>query len=297
MKYIFFGTPEFAAIVLEKLIVGGFIPTAVVCNPDRPVGRKKIITAPAVKQLIREKRREESVQIFQPEDLSSLASRLSPLHPDLFIVASYAKIIPSDILNIPRLGAIGVHPSLLPKYRGASPIQSAILNGENESGVTLYRMDEKMDHGPILASAKRKEERGKSNYAELQKELAALGGDLLVETLPKFIAGKITPREQDHTQATFTKKFTTEDGFVAEHDLLCALRGEGTFATAIERKIRALNPEPGAWTRVREERGKRKEEKRVKLLRAHIVDGALVLDEVQIEGKNPSNSIPTELGK
>src|SRR6266481_8138985 len=151
MKYVFFGTPEFAAIVLDELIAAGFLPDAIICNPDRPAGRKKVITPPPVKKLIAERGLESQTKILQPEKPTpELFKEFDDI--DFFVVAAYAKIIPQSILDIPRLGAIGVHPSLLPKYRGSSPIQSAILAGEMETGVTLYMLDHKMDHGPMLAA-------------------------------------------------------------------------------------------------------------------------------------------------
>lgn len=290
MKFIFFGTPKFAAIVLEKLLDAGFVPQAVVCNPDRPQGRKQLIMPPPIKSLIQE--RDLSIPIFQPEDSATIRESCAALNPDFFIVAAYAQIIPQSVLGIPSRISIGVHPSLLPKYRGASPIHSALLAGDTESGVTLYLMDEKMDHGPILGSRELRIEDGET-YETLLKKLAVLGGELLIETLPKFLSGDIRPQEQDHSQATFTKKFTTEDGFIVEHDLLRALRGEGTFAAVIDRKIRTLNPEPSVWTIVSDELGIMNNElrsatgKRVKLLEAEIQDGKLVLRKIQIEGKTP----------
>jgi len=269
MTYLFFGTPEFAAIILEKLISAGFLPRAVVCNPDKPVGRKKIITPPPVKQLIAE--RKEQIVILQPEKLdSSLKFQVSSLNPDFFVVAAYSKILPKEILNIPKLGSIGVHPSLLPKYRGPTPIQTAILNGETETGVTLYLMDEKVDHGPILAKRELEFPISNFQFPILLKKLAELGGDLLIETLPKFLRGEIKPLAQNETQATYTKKFTAEDGFV---DL------EKDEPALIERKIRAFNPEPGVWTI--------KNGKRMKILEAQIIDKRLVLKKIQVEGKKP----------
>ncbi len=272
MNYVFFGSPDFAAVILEKLISAGFVPAAVVCNPDRPVGRKKVLTAPPVKQLITNGKWQ--IEIFQPEALSSLISRLSSLKPDFFVVAAYSKIIPKEILAIPRLGTIGVHPSLLPKYRGATPIQSAILNGDAETGVTLYLTDEKVDHGPILEN--RKWKIGNSTYEQLHDALAKLAGELLVETLPKFLKGKIKPAEQNHAEATFTKKFTTEDAYVKPEDLEKAKKEGGEIAIQIDRKIRALNPEPGTWS---VDKGKR-----IKLLEAEIIDGKLRIKKIQKEG-------------
>jgi len=281
MKYIFFGTPEFAAIILEKLLGAGFVPQAVVCNPDRPVGRKKIITSPPVKAGImnQEARIKNQIKILQPENLSLLHNSLFMLHPDFFIVAAYANIIPGEMLKIPKMGAVGVHPSLLPKYRGPSPIQTAILNGEEETGVTLYLLDEKMDHGPIIENRKWKIE-NRTTYLELQKQLAELGGNLLVETIPKFLAGEIKPQPQNEELATYTKKFVSEDAFVDEDALKNAISGENKEgALLIERKIRALNPEPGVWTI--------QNGKRVKLLEAEIKDNELRLKKIQTEGKKP----------
>ena len=276
MKYVFFGTPEFAAIILRKLIDASFFPIAVVCNPDRPAGRKKVITKPPAK-IIAEK---HHIPVLQPEKLDlGFVLHLSSFKPDFSIVAAYAKILPKDCVEMPRLGTIGVHPSLLPKYRGASPIQSAILNGETETGVALYLLDEKMDHGPMLKNGKLKIENS-DTYETLMRKLAELGGDLLAETIPKFLAGEIKPQAQDEREATFTKKFTTEDGRVDAHDLEAALTGEDRKkAVRIERKIRALNPEPGAWTI--------QNGKRVKLLFAEIENGKLKLKKIQTEGKKP----------
>jgi len=289
-KFVFFGSPEFAAIILEKLIVAGFIPSAVVCNPDRPVGRKKIITPPPVKQRIMnyESGIKNKIKILQPERLDkAFLDSLFLIHDsfDFFVVASYAKIIPKEILGIPQLGTIGVHPSLLPKYRGPTPIQSAILAGESETGVTLYLLDEKVDHGPILARRVLENyELGIMNYEKLHDALANLGAELIIETLPKFLKGEIKPRPQDESQATYTKKFTTDDGRV---DL------EKDDPIVIERKVRALNPEPGVWmyatintvSLIRANKGYIG--KRMKILEAKILGGKLILKKIQFEGRKP----------
>lgn len=267
MKYVFFGTPEFAAVILEKLVQAGSIPAAVVCNPDKPTGRKKIITAPPVKQLIAKGKAQ--IKILQPENLTAISDKLSVIKPDFALVAAYAKILPKEILAIPRLGIIGVHPSLLPKYRGSSPIQQAILDGEEKTGVTLYLLDEKMDHGSIIAKSEINIHK-KDTFPSLRDKLAELGADLLIETLPRFINGKITPLPQDESQATYTKKFTTEDAYI---DLD---KDEGQI---IERKVHALNPGPGTWTM--------QNGKRVKILEVKLIDGKLKLKKIQVEGKKP----------
>jgi len=275
MNYVFFGTPEFAAIILEKLIAAHWLPQAVVCNPDRPVGRKKIISSPITK-LVAQK---HNILILQPEVLSISNFQFPISNYDFFIVAAYARLLPNSILNIPKWGAIGVHPSLLPKYRGPTPIQTAILNGDAETGVTLYLMDEKIDHGPILATSHLPLATS-DNYENLLKTLAGLAGNLLIETLPKFVKDGIVPMPQDDSKATYTKKFTAHDGFVNEEILRQAQEGTNFRAAIdIERRIRALNPEPGVYTL--------RNQKRTKLLEAEIINRKLALKTIQLEGKKP----------
>ncbi|MDO8537186.1 MAG: methionyl-tRNA formyltransferase [bacterium] len=279
-KFVFFGTPEFAAIVLEKLIAAGFFPAAVVCNPDRPVGRKKIVTPPPVKTRILnlESGIKNRIAILQPENLIDSKFQILDSKPDFAIVAAYAKIIPQELLGLFPKGVLGVHPSLLPKHRGASPIQSAILNGDEETGVTLYMLDEKMDHGQIVSSVKCQASSA-DTYETLLKKLAELGGGLLAKTLPNLLAGKIRPVPQDEKLATYTKKFKTEDGLISSEDLERALAGDENLAQSIDRKIRAFNPEPGAWTII--------SGKRTKLLAAQIQGGKLILRQIQTEGERP----------
>lgn len=269
MKYVFFGTPRFAAIILKKLIETGLAPTALVCNPDELVGRKKILTAPPTKIVAQANK----IPVLQPKKLSEIKIELKNIGADVFIVAAYNKIISEDVINIPKFKTIGVHPSLLPKYRGPSPIQTAILNGDKETGVGLFLIDKEIDHGSILASAKCKISE-KDNYETLEKKLAELGTKLLTENLPEYLSGKIKPVEQKHEKASFTKKFSTEDGKV---DL------EKDPPELIFNKTRALNPDPGVFTIIKTRSG----EKRVKLLEAELKDGKLELFRVQPEGKKP----------
>lgn len=274
MKYVFFGTPRFASIVLGG-ILDKMPPLAVIANPDRPAGRKKIMTPPAVKLLLQE--RKSSLELLQPEKLSEVAARLRELEPDLFVVAAYGKIIPQSILDIPRLGTIGVHPSLLPRHRGATPLQSAILSGDDKTGMTLYLMDSAVDHGPILAS--KELTIGNMDYLELEAALATVGAELLAETLPKMLAGMIQPKVQDESLANLVGKFDADDAFVPWTELEQAIGGDKDIALKIWRKIRAFNPEPGAWTL--------KGDLRIKLLRADIQNDVLALHEIQRAGKTP----------
>ena len=222
MKFIFFGTPDFAKIILEKLVKANFIPVTIVTNPDRPVGRKKVLTSPPVKSLIVKCQMSNvkcSAEVLQPENLSAISHMLRAIRPEFGILAAYGKIIPKEIIDIFSRGIIVVHPSLLPKYRGATPIQSAILAGEKETGTTLIVMDEKVDHGPILANSKW-QIANSDDYETLSKKLAELSGNLLIETLPKYLNGEIKPQAQNHSQATYTKKLTTADGFINYDDLI-----------------------------------------------------------------------------
>ncbi len=276
MNYIFFGTPSFSAQCLKILSDNGMAPVAVVCNPDRPVGRKHIITPPPVKTLIEQSGK--NIQIFQPEKLDTeFQAKLKSLNPDFFVVFAYNKILRKEILDIPRLGTIGVHPSFLPKYRGPSPFQTALLNGETKTGVTLYLLDEGVDSGSILVQSKPIAITGEDTFNSLAERLALVGGDILVETLPPFYEGKLSPEPQNEAEATFTKKFKAEDGFVDPNDLAAAEQGDAATSAYLDRKIRALNPEPGVWTM--------HDGKRLKLLEAKIENGKLQLTVTQREGE------------
>lgn len=274
--YVFFGTSYFSVIVLRKLLEAGFIPRAAVCSPDKPVGKKQILTPPPIKQEI--VNNGWDIEILQPEMIDeAFLDKLKSLGADFYIVAAYGKILPEKLLKIPLKGVIGVHPSLLPKFRGPSPIQGVLLEGARETGVTLFKIDEKVDHGPIIASWKITI--AQENYEILEEKVANLSGDLLIATLPEFIEGKITPQPQNEAEATYTKKFSTQDAYVSPEILEAALNGDLDKAEEIERMTRALNPEPGVWTM--------KDGKRVKILEVKIVDSQLKLVKIQEAGKKP----------
>ena len=280
LRYVFFGTPNFAARVLEKLIAAGVSPVVLVCNPDRPVGRKKIVTSPPTKKLIQElgiKNNELGIKVFQPKDKAELSLVSDEIFKDcdFGIVAAYAQIIPRSVIDKARLGIMGVHPSLLPSFRGATPIQTAILDGAETTGVSLFMLDEEVDHGSVIAQ--REVSLGEDNYVEFERRLADLGVELLLEILPKFVIGKSEAIVQDESGATYTKKFTSEDGLITNELLEKAKNGEG--AVEVLRKIRALNPEPGIYSVI--------QGKRTKLLEAKIVEGKLVLTKIQREGGLP----------
>ncbi|HOB89752.1 MAG TPA: methionyl-tRNA formyltransferase [Candidatus Colwellbacteria bacterium] len=277
-NFVFFGTPEFAAIILKNLVKAGFVPKAVVANLDKPIGRKRVITPPPAKQIVLDSGK--NIKILQPEKITpEFLETLKSIPADFYLVAAYAKILPQELIDIPRLGVVGVHPSLLPELRGASPIQSAILEGKTRTGVSLFLIDALMDHGPVLRQ-KTIPIDPDDNSETLTEKLAELSSKMLVEILPDIIDGKITPEIQDETKATFTEKFKTESAFIEEKDLISAKSGNTELAKKIHNKIRAFYPEPGAWTILNG--------KRVKLLKSKINEtGKLKLEIIQIEGEKP----------
>jgi len=233
-KIVFIGTPEFGAIILEKLCKTDLKPVLVVTAPDKPAGRKQIITPPPVKISAQK----YNIPFLQPEILASSKLQITNSKPDLIITAAYGQKIPKEILEIPKFGCLNVHPSLLPKYRGPSPIQYAILNGDKETGITVILMDEKIDHGPIVTNSKFQITNSRITHEELLKDLADLGSKLLVETIPKWIKKEIKPKPQDESKATYTKIIKKEDGEI----------NWKKSAEEIEREIRAFDSWPGSWT-------------------------------------------------
>ncbi|GMR18903.1 MAG: methionyl-tRNA formyltransferase [Patescibacteria group bacterium] len=282
-RIIFFGTPAFGRIILQILLDAKFKISAVVTQPDRPAGRKQKRNPSHVKALAKEHR----ITAFSPaskSELSALDAKLSTLKPDLFVVASYGLIIPKEILDIPLRGSLNVHPSLLPKYRGPSPIQAAILNGDKETGATIMLLDEEMDHGPLLAQEKIALAADETTPT-LTGKLAILGGNLLVKTILEYWNGRITPQPQDHAQATVTKLIRRENGKISW----------GMSNEQIEQMFRAYTPWPGVWTTVgemadqldQELRSPKHKDLKLKLLEAHLENGVISLDRVQVEGRKP----------
>lgn len=208
----FFGTPQFAVHILEQLKETGLEPDVVVTAPDRPAGRGMELREPPVKTWALE----NEIPVLQPESLTDETGETDLLRNsewDIFIVAAYGKILKKDVLDIPQKGVLNVHPSLLPKYRGASPIEGQILNDEKEVGVSIMLLDEEMDHGPILAQASiEPEERMRASH--LEELLATEGGKLLAEVIPPWLKGDVKAEEQNHNEATFTKKIKKEDGLI-----------------------------------------------------------------------------------
>ncbi len=216
MKIVFMGTPDYAVKTLEALINAGHTVAAVFAQPDKPVGRKQILTPPPVK-VCAEK---YGIPVFQPRNLrDGEAERIiRDIAPDAIAVVAYGKILPTEILTLPRYGCINGHASLLPKYRGAAPIQWCIVNGEKETGVTAMQMDKGMDTGDILKTAVT-EIGAEETAGELFERLSVIGAKLLVKTLADLEDGGITPVKQDESKATAAPIIKKEMAKVSFHDM------------------------------------------------------------------------------
>ncbi len=233
MKYAFFGTGPLAESVVATLMRAGYEPALIVTKPDAPQGRHMALTAPHIKTWAQMK----NIPVLQPEKLDdALYHQLVTSDCKLFVLASYGKIIPETILQIPEHGVLNVHPSLLPRYRGPSPIESVLLDGAMTTGVSIIKLDAQMDHGPILTQTAFMINT-ETTSGTMEVECGQLGGELLVQVLPHYLDGTLTPKEQDHSQATTCKKITKDLGEINLH----------TRADEIQRKYRALTPWPGLY--------------------------------------------------
>ena len=301
LKIIFMGTPEFAGIILEKLIASEtYKPSLVITRPDKPLGRKQILTPPPVKQRITNK-----IKVLQPERLKDpeIITKIKEEEPDIIIVAAYGKIIPKEIIDIPRFGVLNIHASLLPLYRGASPISAAILNADRKTGATIMLIDEELDHGPILSQT-RVSITPEDTTESLGQKMANAGADLLINIVPKWIDGAIKPQTQDHSRATYAKIIAKQDGEIkTEHT-----------AEHIERMARAYYPWPGIYLNYDSKK------KRLKIIKTGVVRcekdlpplsffitddkqlalqtarDCLILETIQPEGKKPMSGYDFYLG-
>jgi len=233
------GTPEFSVPSLERLIVDGHDVAAVFTQPDKPAGRGKHLHEPPVKVFALE----HGIPVHQPAKIKSndeVRAIFESISPDACVVVAYGKILPAWMLAIPRLGCINVHASLLPKYRGAAPINWVLANGERETGVTIMQMDVGMDTGPMLTQ--RSIRIGDDETApQLSVRLAQLGADLLSETLPRVERGEIAPITQDDSEATYAPMLKREDGLIDWR----------MTAREIANRVRAFQPWPGTYTNFR----------------------------------------------
>lgn len=235
IRIVYAGTPDFAVAPLQALIDAGYKVVAVFTQPDRPAGRGREPQSSPIKQ----KALEYNIPVFQPESFKSEADQkiLRDLKPDLMVVTAYGLLLPQAVLDIPRLGCINVHASLLPRWRGAAPIQRAILADDDETGITIMQMDKGLDTGDMLAKQVcdiRHDDTGSS----LHDRLMVMGAEILIEMLPDFIEGKVTPEKQDDALATYAGKLSKQE---AEIDWLLP-------AVQIHRCVRAYNAWPVAFT-------------------------------------------------
>lgn len=286
IRIVFMGSPDFALPSLTTLAAArNYQVAGVVTQPDRAAGRGRELKAPPVKTLALKL----NIPIVQPEKLRDATAQLQEWNPDLIVVAAFGQILKRDILDLPRYGCINVHASLLPRWRGAAPINAAVLHGDEETGVTIMQMDAGLDTGPMLASKSIRIRRD-DIAGSVSQALSTLGADLLNDTLPDYFSGRLTPQPQPAEGVTYAPMLKKEDGLL---DFACP-------AIELERRVRAMNPWPGAWF---EWNGNL-----LKVVRASVVsgekglvsggrftvegrpavqsaEGGLVLDEVQPAGK------------
>lgn len=299
MRIIFFSSshralPAFQLLHKNTEIVG------VVSQPDRPIGRKQKLTETAIANYAKE----QNIPLLKPETLDREAiDWIAEKKPEVLLLSYYGLLVPPELFNLTPSGILVTHPSLLPKWRWGSPVQATILSGEKETGVSLMKMDEKFDHGPVIAVEKT-EVGPQDDQESLYTRLFTKGAELALKVLPEYLAGKITPQSQDHTKATFASHIKKEDGYIPPEYFSAALNGKAyqnewvirwmkdtdrtpfilsSTPENLERFVRAMSPWPGAFTKLTIQN----QEKRLKILKAHCEEDKFVPDEVQLEGKTP----------
>jgi methionyl-tRNA formyltransferase len=285
-RVIFMGSPDFAIPSLKAVAKNNKV-VGVVTQPDRPAGRGRQLKSPPIKKLAQEL----NLPIFQPLRVhnSKTIYQITAWKPDLIVVAAFGQILKKNVLEIPKFGCINVHASLLPRWRGAAPINAAIYHGDTETGITIMKMDEGLDTGPIISQQTIQIDPS-DNAGKLSNKLAEIGGRLIVETLPRYLSGDITPLPQDDSKATYAPMLKKEDGLL-------------DFTKSSEqlvRKVKAFSPWPGTFLDW--------DDKIIKVHTAHAyyqasgqpgqttrqgnlpgiftIDGVIILDEVQPAGKN-----------
>ena len=242
-KIIFMGTPSFSVPILNGLVAEGYDVLRVVTQPDRPVGRKKVLTPPPVKEAALK----HGIKVLQPEKISGSPEmeEIISLNPDLIVTAAFGQFLPETLLKAPKLGAINVHASLLPKYRGGAPVHYSIIKGDSETGVTIMRMVKKMDAGDML-SQKAIPISKTDDVGSMFDKLSLLGKDMLLEMLPEFIAGNIKEIPQDETLVTYSPNITREEEQIDWNKT----------SELIDCQVRGMRPWPVAFTTYQETRVK-----------------------------------------
>lgn len=238
MRVVFMGSPEFAVPPLEELVLNQYQVVAVYTPPDRAAGRGRTLVSPPVKLVAKSL----GLEVVQPPSFKEegVVAKLARFHPDVIVVAAFGQLLPRPVLEIPRFGAVNVHPSLLPRWRGASPVASAILAGDEFTGVSIMLLDEGMDTGPVLARAQIPIS-ALDNTASLSGKLSMVGARLLVEALCHYLRGELTPQPQDEAEATASPPLNKEAGEIDWH----------LPAVELWRRVRAFYPWPGCYTRWR----------------------------------------------
>lgn len=289
LKIIFLGTPEFAVPVLKKLIASDLKPGLVITQPDKPVGRKQELMGPPIKQLALA----NDIKVVQPSNKKELAELFKNLEVDICVLVAYGMIIPEEVLTKPKLGFVNLHPSKLPKYRGPSPIQAAILHGETKTALTIMKLNKEMDAGPIIAQQDMAIDSA-DTYIDLANKLSEAGAELMVSILPKYLADEIELVDQDDSQATYCSLVKRDDGRI----------NWSKSALEIYRQFKAFYEWPGVFTYI--------DKKRLKIANLDVLegdfgrhltdgevflgpkgellvkcgDGSITLLAVQLEGKN-----------
>lgn len=279
LKIAYFGSPDFSADFLEKLItdvsINQLIETKlVVTQTDQPVGRKQILTPTPVKKIAEKYKRSEDTKFGI--ELTNI---------DLAIVYAFGEIIPKEILDLPKYGFWNIHPSLLPKYRGPSPIAAPLINGDKKTGVTIIKMDEKIDHGPIIAQQSLTIEKT-DKRPDLEKKLTNLAFEMVKKTV--FNKDSLQIKPQNHSLATYTKKLEKSDGFIEFEELKQAINNSQLTINnlAIYNLFRGLYPWPGIWTMIKPIQLRQLDEaKRLKITDLELVNEKLIIKRVQLEGK------------
>ncbi len=278
VNFVFFGSSRLSVIVLDELEKLGFTPSCVVTTPDKPQGRKLIMTPNVVKSWATAR----NIETLDPTKIdASSIDQLKAKNADVFVVASYGKILPSALIDIPRGKTLNIHPSLLPLYRGASPLPSAMLDDAKKTGVSIMRIDAEMDHGPLVAQ-KEVTITEWPTYEDFEESMAKEGAQLLASILPEWVAGTITEKEQDHSMATYTEKIKKEDGLL---DL-------SADPYLNYRKIQAYHSWPQAYFMIERD----SKPVKVKITQASYVDGKLIIEKVIPEGKKEMNYLDFKSG-